>query len=407
MEWGSLSKYFHGIGYKCLTATEVDPSVSHGHEFQGIRRFREILGADDREFGNSLAFYFEDAIEEPDVASFKMTWYDSRRNAPHRSAEYRLYYDVALNPIIEKACPGDLIVIAKKKDESMVVLICKAGSSAEARIRFLFGINGDAQGRLFNVRNIDEADSNLDSFGFSLLEMLGIAGDSDLASDDEVLSKFATFPSTGEFSEYARSRAGETDPVSEPDATLMLWLDTEEWLFRTLERKVVAERIEMGFLSPDGTTDVDGFISFSLSVQNRRKSRAGRALENHLAEIFRKCKIPFDTQQITENKAKPDFIFPGIAEYRDETFDPNNLYMLGAKTTCKDRWRQVLSEAERIERKHLLTLEPGISSYQTDEMKAHKLSLVVPESIHPSYATDQREWLLSLRDFIELLPKQK
>ena len=26
--------------------------------------------------------------------------------------------------------------------------------------------------------------------------------------------------------------------------------------------------------------------------------------------------------------------------------------MLGVKTTCKDRWRQVLSEADRIPQKH-------------------------------------------------------
>jgi hypothetical protein len=30
--------------------------------------------------------------------------------------------------------------------------------------------------------------------------------------------------------------------------------------------------------------------------------------------------------------------------------------MLGVKTTCSDRWRQVLAEADRIQLKHLLTL---------------------------------------------------
>ena len=40
-----------------------------------------------------------------------------------------------------------------------------------------------------------------------------------------------------------------------------------------------------GFAAGDGV-NVDGFIGFSLSVQNRRKSRAGYSLENHLAQIF-------------------------------------------------------------------------------------------------------------------------
>lgn len=57
-----------------------------------------------------------------------------------------------------------------------------------------------------------------------------------------------------------------------PDVALMAWLDHEEAMFRRLERRIVSARIEQGFLSGDGV-DVVGFLSFSLSVQNRRKSR--------------------------------------------------------------------------------------------------------------------------------------
>ena len=61
------------------------------------------------------------------------------------------------------------------------------------------------------------------------------------------------------------------------------------------------------------------------------------------------------------------------------------LTMLGAKSTCKDRWRQVLAEAEKISRKHLLTLEPGISEPQTHQMEASSLQLVVPQPVQGSY----------------------
>ncbi|WP_419649887.1 type II restriction endonuclease [Thiolapillus sp.] len=123
--------------------------------------------------------------------------------------------------------------------------------------------------------------------------------------------------------------------------------------------------------------DVDSFISFSLSVQNRRKSRAGHALENHLEEIFISRQICYQRGATTENRARPDFLFPSGGEYHDPFFDSNLLTMLGAKSTCKDRWRQVLSEAERIPDKHLLTLETAISTAQTDEMRGHRLQLVV------------------------------
>jgi hypothetical protein len=81
--------------------------------------------------------------------------------------------------------------------------------------------------------------------------------------------------------------------------------------------------------------------------------------------------------------------------------------MLGVKTTCKGRWRQVLSEANRIKHKHLITLEPGISRNQISEMKASGLQLVVPSPLHGSYHDDERGWLMNLRDFIDMtLQKQ-
>lgn len=142
-------------------------------------------------------------------------------------------------------------------------------------------------------------------------------------------------------------------------------------------------------------------------MQNRRKSRVGLALENHLQCVFSACHLRFARGAVTENKAKPDFLFPGPAEYGDPAFDPLRLTMLGVKSTCKDRWRQVLSEAQRIERKHLLTLEPGISGNQTAEMQAQALQLVVPRSLHGSYSVAQRDWLMSVSAFVGLVRERQ
>src|SRR5690606_2121160 len=121
--------------------------------------------------------------------------------------------------------------------------------------------------------------------------------------------------------------------------------------------------------------DVDGFLSFSLSVQNRRKSRAGQSLENHLEALFGVSGIRFARGAVTENRNKPDFLFPGAAEYHDPMFPAARLTMLASKSTLKDRWRQVLPEAQRIPDKHLFTLEPGISENQTTQMQAERLQL--------------------------------
>ena len=60
----------------------------------------------------------------------------------------------------------------------------------------------------------------------------------------------------------------------------------------------------------------------------------------------------------------------------------------------------MLSEANRIESKHLLTLEPAISKDQTDEMKSELLQLVVPRPIFDSYTQEQKEWLVDVKGFL-------
>ena len=104
---------------------------------------------------------------------------------------------------------------------------------------------------------------------------------------------------------------------------------------------------------------------------------------------------------MTENNQRPDFLFPSEKAYRTAPETGHTcLTMLGAKSTCKDRWRQVLAEALKIPRKHLLTLEPGISEPQTVQMENSNLQLVVPQSIQDSYMDNQQAWLWNLGEFI-------
>ncbi|MGL5362626.1 MAG: type II restriction endonuclease [Bosea sp. (in: a-proteobacteria)] len=259
------------------------------------------------------------------------------------------------------------------------------------------------------MRALTSADSpELDFVARYILEELGIEFEEpEAARLDALISRFGlTFPTTLTLSALARESLPEVDARDAPDAAIVAWMEREEQLFRRLERRIVEARLKSGFLT-DAEADVDGFLSFSLSVQNRRKSRAGLALENHLEALFIGQQLRFERGKETENRNKPDFLFPGQAEYRDPAFASGHLTMLGAKSTLKDRWRQVLSEASRIEAKHLLTLEPGVSVNQTDEMQAKQLQLVVPAGIQKSYTAAQQGWLLDVASFIRLVRQQQ
>lgn len=408
MKLGYLSQYFEGVAAKVLSAVEADTITSNQHEFNGVEGLRKILGEPSGKVKYNAKFmYLTDYDDDPVIEDGSLTWYDARQKARIEKEvmryEYRLYFPT--NTVSQCANAGDILIIAKKKDNTLLAIVAEKGTTIAHQLVWLFGFN-ELTHPGFSVREELETDQDRIEFASRLiLENIGIYTETTAYNWlDDMLTKFnGEYPSTNIFSEYARSTLPDLNPCDDPDDVLLAWLEREEILFRTLERHLIGARLSKGF---DG--NVDGFISFSLSVQNRRKSRAGYALENHLESIFKNHKIRYSRTPITENNNKPDFIFPGHKEYHDKDFNIKYLTMLGVKSTCKDRWRQVLSEADRIDDKHLLTLEAAISSNQTNEMKSRKLHLVVPRKIHSSYSEEQRKWLLDLKLFTNLvIDKQK
>lgn len=397
---GLLSKYFNGVAVKKLSVVETTPK-SNQHEFNGSAVLRRFLGDDDIKNLPTTFIWLNDEQEGVTDPGF-VTWYDARRAHPTRT-EYRLYYPT--NAVSGLMKPGDTLFFARRPDGTAMVIITPAESTIQNQLLWMFGI--DQPELKFQAREIDKEDARLDFAIRYVLDELGIEAEEPEADRlDALIEKFGTtFPPTREFSLLARLSLN-IDAREDPDGVLMAWLEREELLFRRLERRVVAGRLEKGFVGKEGA-DVDGFLSFSLSVQNRRKARAGQSLENHLEALFTAHEVRFARGVETENRNKPDFLFPGQAEYRDNEFPATRLTMLGAKSTCKDRWRQVLSEAQRIGDKHLLTLEPGISENQTDEMQAKRLQLVLPAGLHQTYKEKQRGWLMDVSSFMSLVSKRQ
>lgn len=182
------------------------------------------------------------------------------------------------------------------------------------------------------------------------------------------------------------------------DLRLLKRRDCEFEIFKSLEQAVELPIIKLGFES------VDQFINRANSVLQRRKSRSGHSLELHAREIFIEENLregqDFQHQPESDSGKRPDFLFPSQSAYRDANFPAHKLRMLAAKTTCKDRWRQVINEAERIEIKHLLTLQEGISEGQFREMTAAKVQLVVPLPLVESYPKSVQPHLQTLESFI-------
>ncbi|PRH82238.1 type II restriction endonuclease [Arenimonas caeni] len=398
MKRGYLSEYFEGVAIKRLSAVEADQTRSNQHEYNATREMLAFLGRPSEATRLDTRFiYLSDEDDEPVFEDAFLTLYDSRENQAGRSAEYRFYFPTTR--VSQLASQGDLLLIAKRRDGGLLVIIAEDGSSAASQLEWLFGFSEDTYPK-FSVRA--ELENEQDRVGFAatfILESIGVAvTHKEETLLDTMLSRFGgKFPKTTEFSAFARETLAGVDPREDADAALMAWMEREEILFRTLERHLIAERLSKGFAADS----IDDFVSFSLSVQNRRKSRVGYALENHLEVVFDSLGVKHKRGGFTENKSRPDFLFPGETAYHDPSFDESRLSMLAVKSTCKDRWRQALAEADRISTKHLLTLEAAISPNQTNEMKAKKLQLVVPSALHGTYNDSQRIWLMNVRGFAD------
>lgn len=223
----------------------------------------------------------------------------------------------------------------------------------------------------------------------------------------EIAGAMTDFPDTGEISGVASQIYNEVFGITEnklldePDKILCGWIKTESELFYQFEDIFYRPMYSTPFSS------IRDFAAAANSFLNRRKSRFGKSLEHHLAHIFTESKLRFEEQVVTEDKKRPDFLFPGGKEYHDFLFPADDLTFLGAKTTCKDRWRQVLNEADRIGTKYLFTLQPSISANQLQEMKHERVVLVIPEDNRNSFDDRYRSDLLSLKQFISIVKEKQ
>lgn len=270
----------------------------------------------------------------------------------------------------------------------------------------------------FVLNTEDEINQFLDAFGLTPAETnrlidVGKFGLCLGQREEQVINAFigkltVDFPISQEMSAAAREIETAVYNHAEfvrtnPDKKIISWTEMEYKLFKALEYDRYKNILFRGFNS------VDQFVNTANMVLNRRKSRAGKSLEHHLAAIFDGNGIMYTAQAVTEGKKRPDFIFPSQSAYHDFSFPVESLISLAAKTTCKDRWRQVINEADRLrdQPKYLFTLQQGISPAQMDEMQSENVVLVVPKAYIGSYPSDRQDQIWTLSRFVDYVREKE
>lgn len=301
--------------------------------------------------------------------------------------EYRITNFKRGFPFLKPEYTGALFVLVKCTEEDYSAYVLGTDDEITSFLD-AFGISPADTGNLINKENVRK--ESLEELEFS--KIIRLTG--------------TNFPESKIMSEnackvYQALNSNNTDIINDPDGIILRWTVMEYRLFRYYEYVQYENKVKQGFAS------VDEFVKMANEVLNRRKSRAGKSLENHLTTIFDANEVMYSAQPHTEGNKKPDFIFPSIEDYHNMGFEFQGLTYLGAKTTCKDRWRQILNEANRIPVKHLFTLQQGISPQQLDEMKEENVILVVPQSYISTYPKDKREIIINLKSFLGLVKERQ
>lgn len=299
--------------------------------------------------------------------------------------EYRITGFGRNFPFLKPDYTGSLVVILKQKDSSYKGYVLETEDEIEYFLDY-FGITPTETNCLLNtdLTSLDEKEN--------------------VAIQEFIKTLKTDFPTSEQMSLAAQRIQNfvfdhEENIQLRPDDKLLDWTEVEYRLFRAIEHE------RYGVLIKNGFSDLEKFIELANQVLNRRKSRAGKSLEHHLSSLFTGNCITFTPQAVTEGNKKPDFIFPSVESYHDTSFPVDKLASLAAKTTCKDRWRQVLNEADRLRSKNkfLCTLQQGISSAQLEEMKSEKVVLVVPEKYIKTYPEKYQNDIWTVKKFIEYI----
>lgn len=394
---------FIAVAAKTLSAVEVDAHASHQHELaagslrsmlidHGLMRPDEDRASLPVQIMRLLDDEDHERIED------RLTVYDARRQNPDRGPEWRAYYAYGspAEHAVRTMREGDEMIYAIDRSRIIHVLLVSATSHWSDVLHDAFAL--DPSPRLTTVPSYDLESAQRRT----PIELISDALDiSPINESDEawLIEHFGgalpiDFPDTQAMAGLAHLRVSLDARSESADTLLERWLTAETDLFMILERAEGQRRIAE-------CREFEDYVATVLSILQRRKARRGRSFEIHLETLFTARNLPYERQVETEPGSTSDFILPGIDAYRQlgtvASGEPGVLH-LGAKSTARERWKQVLSEATKLRRHHLATLDPHLSRASLRAMADHDVVPVMPQRLAGLY---DGETIVTVEEFID------
>jgi len=381
---------------KRLAAVEIQPKTSNQHELNAGKLRRGLGFPEGRSEGPLRILSYVGPDEDPEVLEGQFTLYDAREHHPARS-EYRLYY--RLPGLMEVAKPDDLLALYRDVESGgLQGVLARPGTRMERHLERLLRAGDKDALRSLVVRTPSPSPADA---GEWVQTLLPIGESTDLATAARIHPLFsaavnqAALPATrlmaGAGQEIAAAVWGA---LPDPDEYMRRSLDSESELYFAIERELGTRSLNA--LLGKGSTDLDELLAWALRIQQSRKARRGQSLQHHFSYLLDRDGIPYTAQCVTEGGETPDFVIPGHAQYHDSRFPPDRLRMVACKSRVRERWGQILKEADRIQQKFLLTVDDSLSADVLRSMDEVELRVFLPAHIlHGQYSSNTSKALLS------------
>lgn len=144
-----------------------------------------------------------------------------------------------------------------------------------------------------------------------------------------------------------------------------------------VEESKAGEKVLSKFIQMQGASGIFNILDrFYLSLAQSRKSRAGKAFEEIIKALFKKCSYPFDEQRVINGK--PDFLMPSHDYFKKNA---PQCIIFTAKRTLRERWRQIATEGVRGLGFFLATTDAKVTEEQAREMLENRIHMVVPKKL--------------------------
>ncbi len=408
-----LERTFVGVDGKRLAAVEcISMGSSNQHELNASRHMVAMLGTGRRK-GMPCTYVRLGAEDEILVEESTITYYDARENHPTRS-EHRMTYPAGTEAMT-LARAGDLCWVAVRRDGGMTVVVAdQRGAGAQVLSR-LFETPGPQ----------DRAPERREGFVPGLLdsaasEQVGIDEEAILAAIGvevevgnqamlgRVLEEFGSskrLPTAKELATFVRGMC-EVDARTDPDGALDTWFTATTEMFLGLERHVLQPMLDEDFANQEHI-DVGLFFEVAKQRMNSRFSRAGTTFESHLAALFEANDLTF-TPQSTKmpDGSKPDFLFPDREAYDDPDV-VDLVTFLGAKTTARERWMQLVAEAPLVTERHLATMDSALNPSLLRTMHEKHVHPIMPMPLILRRYNDLSGSIMSTGELVALLRERQ